>query len=56
MHHNLWFHDFIKLLLTIQTIEDSAILEEIEITIQLGKENLATCIGYNDEIYIWAIR
>jgi hypothetical protein len=56
MHHNFWFHDFIKLLLTIRTIEDPTILEEIEIAVQLGNEISATRIGYNDEICIWAIR
>jgi hypothetical protein len=55
MHHNVWFHDFIKLLPTIRTIEDSTILEEIEIAVQLGKENSATRIGYDDETCIWAI-
>jgi hypothetical protein len=38
MHHNFWFYQFIKLLPTIQTIEDPIILEEIEITIQIGNE------------------
>jgi hypothetical protein len=56
MHHNFWFHDFIKLLATIQTIEDPTILEGIEITVQLGNEISATRISYNDEICIWAIR
>jgi hypothetical protein len=55
MHYNFWFHDIIKLLLTIRTIEDSAILEEIKIAIQSGKENSATRIGYDDETCIWAI-
>jgi hypothetical protein len=55
MHYNLWFHDFIKLLPTIRTIEDSTILEEIKIAIQLGNETSATCIGYDDETCIWAI-
>jgi hypothetical protein len=56
MHHNFWFHDFIKLLLTIRTIEDPTILEEIEVAVQLGNEISATRIGYNDETCIWAIR
>jgi hypothetical protein len=56
MHHNFWFHDFIKLLPTIRTIEDSTILEEIEIAVQLGNETSATRIGYDDETCIWAIR
>jgi hypothetical protein len=55
MHHNFWFHDFIKLLPTIQTIEDPTILEEIEIAVQLGNEISATRIGYNNETCIWAI-
>jgi hypothetical protein len=56
MHHNFWFHDFIKLLPTIRTIEDPTIPKEIEIAVQLGNEISATRIGYNDEICIWAIR
>jgi hypothetical protein len=55
MHHNFWFHDFIKLLPTIRTIEDSTILEEIEIAVQLGNKTSATHIGYDDETCIWAI-
>jgi hypothetical protein len=54
MHHNFWFYDFIRLLLTIETIEDPTILEEIEIAIQLGNEISATCIGYDDETCTWA--
>jgi hypothetical protein len=56
MHHNFWFYDFIRLLLTIRTIEDPDILEEIEIAIQLGNEISATRIGYDDETYTWDIR
>jgi hypothetical protein len=55
MHHNFWFYDFIKLLLTIWTIEDPTILKEIEIANQLGNEISATRIGYNNKICIWAI-
>jgi hypothetical protein len=56
MHHNFWFHDFIKLLPTIRTIEDPTTLEQIEIAVQLGNEISATRIGYDDENCIWAIR
>jgi hypothetical protein len=56
MHHNFWFHDFIKLLPTMRTIEDPTILEEIEIAVQFGNEISATRIGYNDETCTWAIR
>jgi hypothetical protein len=55
MHHNFWFYDFIRLLLTIQTIKDPTILEEIEIAVQIGNEISATHIGYDDETFTWAI-
>jgi hypothetical protein len=56
MHHNIWFYDVLRLLLTIQTIENPTILEEIEVTVQLGKEISATRIGYNDKTLTWALR
>jgi hypothetical protein len=56
MHHNFWFHDFIKLLPTIRTIEDPTTLKQIEIAVQLGNKISATHIGYDDENSIWAIR
>jgi hypothetical protein len=56
MHHNLWFYDFIRLLLTIQAIEDPTMLEEIEIAVQIGNEISASHIGYTDETFTWAIR
>jgi hypothetical protein len=51
MHHNLWFYDFIRLLLTIRNIEDPTILKEIEIAVQLGNKISATCISYTDETF-----
>jgi hypothetical protein len=56
MHHNFWFYDFLRLLPTIRTIENPTILEEIKITVQLGKEISATRIGYDDETLTWALR
>jgi hypothetical protein len=52
MDHNFWFYNFIKLLPTIQTIEDPTILEEIEIAVQLGNEISPTGISYNDKTCI----
>jgi hypothetical protein len=49
MHHNFWLYQFIKLLPTIQTIEDPIILKEIEIAIQIGHKISATHISYNDK-------
>jgi hypothetical protein len=55
MYYNFWFYDFIRLLLTIRTMEDPTILEEIQIAIQLGNKISATCISYNDKTCTWAI-
>jgi hypothetical protein len=55
MHHNFWFYDFIRLLLTIRAIEDPTILEYIEIGIQIGNEISATCIGYDDKTLSWTL-
>jgi hypothetical protein len=49
MHYNFWFYDFIRLLPTIQAIEDLTILKEIEIAVQIGNEISATHISYDDE-------
>jgi hypothetical protein len=35
MHHNLWFYDFIRLLPTFRALEDPAIIDEIEIALQI---------------------
>jgi hypothetical protein len=55
MYHDFWFYDFIRLLPTIQAIEDPTILKEIEITLQIGNKISATRSSYNDETFTWTL-
>jgi hypothetical protein len=53
MHPNIWFYNFIKGLLTIQAIEDTIILNEIENIVPIGNEISPNCIRYDEKTFTW---
>jgi hypothetical protein len=53
IYYNLWFYAFIRPLPPFRALEDPAIIDEIEIALQIVNEISATHIGFDDETFDW---
>jgi hypothetical protein len=53
MHYNLRFYYFMRVLPTFCSVEDHAILDEVDIALQIGNKISATHISFDDPTINW---